>query len=68
VVRDLFDGARRLAAGRDHGRVTITAKRVAAALTLQRPPATPIAIRDHAIVLLTSASGRRRVEIAGSEH
>jgi site-specific recombinase XerC len=52
-------------AGRDHGRATITAKRLAAALELQGPPATPIAIRDRAILLLTFASGRRRAEIAG---
>jgi hypothetical protein len=53
VVRDLLEGARREDAGRDPGRATITAKRLAAALELQGPPATPIAIRDHAIVLLT---------------
>jgi site-specific recombinase XerC len=64
VVRDLLEGARREDAGRDHGRATITAKRLAAALALQGPPATPIAIRDRAIVLLTFASGRRRAEIA----
>jgi integrase len=46
-------------------RATITAKRLAAALELQRRPATPLAIRDRAIVLLTFASGRRRTEIAG---
>ncbi len=50
---------------RDHGRATITAKRLAAALELQGPPATPLAVRDRAIVLLTFASGRRRAEIAG---
>jgi integrase len=65
VVRDLLEGARREDAGRDHGRATVTAKRLAAALELQGPPATPIAIRDRAIVLLTFASGRRRAEIAG---
>jgi integrase len=65
VVRDLLEGARREDAGRDHGRATITAKRLAAALELQGPPATPLAIRDRAIVLLTFASGRRRAEIAG---
>jgi integrase len=64
VVRDLLEGARREDAGRDHGRATITAKRLAAALDLQGPPATPLAIRDRAIVLLTFASGRRRAEIA----
>jgi integrase len=64
VVRDLLEGARRADAGRDHGRATITAKRLAAALALQGPPATPIAIRDRAILLLTFASGRRRAEIA----
>jgi site-specific recombinase XerC len=65
VVRDLLEGARREDAGRDHGRATITAKRLAAALELQGPPATPLAIRDRAILLLTFASGRRRAEIAG---
>jgi site-specific recombinase XerC len=65
VVRDLLEGARREDAGRDHGRATVTAKRLAAALELQGPPATPLAIRDRAIVLLTFASGRRRAEIAG---
>src|SRR5450755_2649079 len=65
VVRDLLEGARREDAGRDHGRATITAKRLAAALELQGPPATPIVIRDRAILLLTFASGRRRAEIAG---
>jgi integrase len=65
VVRDLLEGARRQDAGLDHGRATITAKRLAAALALQPPPATPIAIRDRAIVLLTFGSGRRRAEIAG---
>ena len=64
IVSDLLEGARREDAGRDHGRATITAKRLAAALTLQGPPATPIAIRDRAILLLTFASGRRRAEIA----
>jgi integrase len=64
VVRDLLEGARREDAGRDHGRATITAKRLAAALVLQGPPATPLAIRDRAILLLTFASGRRRAEIA----
>jgi site-specific recombinase XerC len=64
VARDLLEGTRREDAGRDHGRATITAKRLAAALTLQGPPATPLAIRDRAIVL-TFASGRRRAEIAG---
>jgi site-specific recombinase XerD len=54
VVRDLLEGARRA----DAGRATITSKRLAAALELQGPPATPIAIRDRAIVLLTFASGR----------
>jgi integrase len=56
---------RREDAGRDHGRATITAKRLAAALSFQGPPATPLAVRDRAIVLLTFASGRRRSEIAG---
>src|SRR5450755_2496946 len=65
VVRDLLEGSRREDAGRDHGRATITAKRLAAALTLQGPPSTPLAIRDRAILLLTFASGRRRAEIAG---
>jgi integrase len=65
IVRDLLEGARRADAGRDHGRATITAKRLAAALELQGPPATPLAVRDRAIVLLTFASGRRRAEIAG---
>jgi integrase len=65
VVRDLLEGARREDAGRDHGRATVTAKRLAAALELQGPPGTPIAIRDRAIVLLTFASGRRRPEVAG---
>jgi site-specific recombinase XerD len=64
VVRDLLEGARREDAGRDHGRATVTAKRLAAALELQGPPATPLAIRDRAILLLTFASGRRRAEIA----
>jgi hypothetical protein len=50
-VRDLLEGARRADAGRDHGRATITAKRLAAALELQGPPATPITVRDRAIVL-----------------
>jgi integrase len=65
VVRDLLEGARREDAGRDHGRATVTAKRLAAALDLQGPPAKPLAIRDRAILLLTFASGRRRAEIAG---
>jgi integrase len=65
VVRDLLEGARRADAGRDHWHATITAKRLAAALELQGPPATPLAVRDRAIVLLTFASGRRRAEIAG---
>jgi len=65
VVRDLLEGARREDAGRDHGRATITAKRLAATLELQGPPTTPLAIRDRAILLLTFASGRRRSEIAG---
>jgi integrase len=65
IVRDLLEGARRADVGRDHGRATITAKRLAAALELQGPPATPLAIRDRAILLLTFASGRRRAEIAG---
>jgi site-specific recombinase XerC len=64
VVRDLLEGARRQDGGRDHGRATITAKRLAASIELQGPPATPLAIRDRAIVLLTFASGRRRAEIA----
>jgi integrase len=64
VVRDLLEGARREDAGRDHGRATITAKRLAASIELQGPPATPLAIRDRAILLLTFASGRRRAEIA----
>jgi integrase len=64
VVRDLLEGARREDAGRDHGRASVTAKRLAAALELQGPPATPLAIRDRAILLLTFASGRRRAEIA----
>jgi integrase len=64
VVRDLLEGAQREDAGRDHGRATITAKRLAAALELLGPPATPLAIRDRAILLLTFASGRRRAEIA----
>jgi hypothetical protein len=46
-------------------RATVTAKRLAAALALQPPSATPIAIRDRAILLLTFASRRRRAEIAG---
>jgi hypothetical protein len=54
-------------AGGDHGRDTVTSNRLAAAaLELQGPPATPLAIRDRAIVLLTFASGRRRAEIADS--
>jgi integrase len=65
VVRDMLEGARREDAGRDHGRATITAKRLAASIELQGPPTTPIAIRDRAILLLTFASGRRRAEIAG---
>jgi len=66
VARDLLEGARREDAGRDHGRATITAKRLAAPLALQGPPETPLAIRDRAIVLLlTFASGHRRAEIAG---
>jgi site-specific recombinase XerD len=64
VVRDLLEGARREDAGRDHGRATITAKRLAAALELQGPPTTPLAVRDRAILLLTFATGRRRAEIA----
>jgi site-specific recombinase XerD len=59
VVRDLLEGARREDAGRDHGRATVTAKRLAASIELQGPPSMPIAIRDRAIVLLTFASGRR---------
>src|SRR5450755_1558842 len=51
LVRDLLEGARREDAGRDHGRANITAKRLAAALELQGPPATPLAIRYRAIVL-----------------
>jgi hypothetical protein len=39
--------------------------RLAATLALQPPPATPIAIRDGAILVLTFAWGRRRAEIAG---
>jgi hypothetical protein len=46
VVRDLLVGARREDAGRDHRRATITAERLAAALTLQAPSATPVAIRE----------------------
>jgi site-specific recombinase XerC len=65
ALRDLLEGARREDAGHDHGRATITAKRLAAALELQGPPTTPLAVRDRAIVLLTFASGRRRAEIAG---
>jgi integrase len=61
----MLEGARRADAGLDHGRATVTAKRLAAALALQPPPATAIAIRDRAILLLTFASGRRRAEIAG---
>jgi integrase len=64
VVRDLLEGARRADAGRDHGRATVTSKRLAAAIELQGPPTTALGIRDRAIVLLTFASGRRRAEIA----
>jgi hypothetical protein len=46
VVRDLLEGARREDAGRDYGRATITAKRLAASIELQGPPATQIATRD----------------------
>jgi len=65
IVRELLERARREDAGLDHGRATVTAKVLAAALSSLPPPATPIAIRDRAIVLLTFASGRRRSEIAG---
>jgi hypothetical protein len=61
-----LEGARCADAGLDMARATVTAKRLAAALALQPPPATPpIAIRDRAILLLTFASRRRRPEIAG---
>jgi site-specific recombinase XerD len=64
VVRDLLEGARREDAGRDHGRATVTAKRLAASIELQGPPATPIAFRDRAIltadVRFRPAAGRDR--------
>jgi hypothetical protein len=49
--------------GSDHGRATITAKQLAAVLTLRAPPATQLAIRNRAILLLTFASGRRRAQL-----
>jgi hypothetical protein len=63
VVRGLLEGARREDAGRDHGRATITAKRLAAARQMQGP-ATPLAIRDRADraadIRLRAAAGQNR--------
>ncbi len=60
MVRDLLEDARR----DDAGRATVTVKRLAAAPEIQGLLATPVAIRDRAILLLTFASGWRQAEIA----
>lgn len=64
VVRDLLEGARREDAGRDHGRATILAEQLEAALEKLPPPSTPIAIRDRALGLLTYCAARRRSSTA----
>ena len=61
VVRDLFEGARRGDAGRDHCLATVTAKRLAAAIEHQGPPATvrdPRSRDSAADLRLGAAAGR----------
>jgi integrase len=61
-VRDRLEGAQRAGAGRDHGRATVTAKRLGAAARRRRRRLPSATARS---CLLTFASGRRRAEIVG---